>query len=83
MTTPNQPGALQFSVVGTTSGQYKTDAAGNTTEGHIVYFRISSGQTSSVFIPDAQWGDAQATAALVREAAQHLAAVNAISGNLD
>ena len=83
MTMPSGPGNLNFQVVGTSSGQYQTDAAGNTVQGHLIYFRLSTGQSSSIFIPDTQWGDAETTAALVRQAAQHLAEINAISGTLD
>ena len=82
MTTPNTPGNLNFQVVGTSSGRYQQDAAGNTVPGHLVYFRLSTGKSSSIFVPDTQWGDVEATAELVRQAAQHLAAVNAISGTL-
>lgn len=83
MTTPNQPGNLTFKVVGTSSGQYQPDAAGNTVEGHLVYYQLSSGPSSSLFVPNTQWGNAEATAALVKEAAQHLAAVNQISGTVE
>lgn len=83
MTMPGMPGTISFTVVGTSSGQYQQDAAGNAVQGHTVHFKLSSGPAGTVFIPDTQWGDVEITTALVRQAAQHLADVNGISGTLD
>lgn len=83
MTTPNRPGGIVFNVVGSSHGQYSTDAAGNTTEGYKLFIKLSTGQTGSVFIPDSQWHDQATVEDLVRQAATTLAANNAISGTIE
>lgn len=83
MSTPGKPGGIVFSVVGTSHGQYSTDAAGNTTEGYKLYIRLSTGATGTVFIPESQWQDQAAVEELVRQAAQTLAANSSLSGTLE
>lgn len=83
MTTPGQPGGLQYRVTGVTAGQYGTDAAGNDVPGRIVSFSLSNGLTSQVFIPESQYGDYATVQAMVQQAAQHAASVHAITGTLD
>ena len=77
-----RPGNLNYNVTGVSAGQYQTDANGNTTQGHIVYFRITGGQQSQVFIPDNYWSDAEYVQQAIQDAAQHLANVVGMTGQL-
>jgi hypothetical protein len=55
MTVPVQSQPPIFNVTGITPGQYQTDAAGNTVQGHVVYYTLQDGTVGNVFIPDTQW----------------------------
>ena len=76
------PGNLVYDVTATMPGQYGTGPAGNTVEGWQVHFRLSTGQTGRVFVPDADWPDSERVRSIVEQAARTLATNSSLSGTL-
>ncbi len=44
-----------YQVSGISPGQYSTDPAGNTVQGHIVHYELADGTPGQVFVPDRMW----------------------------
>lgn len=80
MTTPGQPGNINYQVIGTTPGVYDTNAMGDSVIGTQVHYKLSTGGVGSIFVPGSVLPPVEDVAPLVQQAAANLAAIHGISG---
>lgn len=74
------PGTVQWKVIPPVMARTQIDATGQPVQGKVVTFQLSTGQTGTVFVPDAQFSTDGVKAAIQPVADNLDAVLNLTSG---